>query len=133
MLIHLIATILICHQVLGQTQDDENNRAEAFYQKINETITPQLNLYSKRVDCIINNLKNEKVIEIVNESNYRITPTEGGFNMTIVNKDLLLMELKSSIEHANFSCTIIGYCAIVLIVSVMLVIVSCVSCLSKRK
>lgn len=121
-------------QILAQTLDAEaNNKADAFYQKINESITPQLKLYSKRVDCIINQLRDENVMEKINESNYRIDATQGGYNVSLINKDIFLIELKPSIDSANFSCTIIGYCAIVIITSVMLIIVACVSCLSKRK
>lgn len=100
---------------------------------MNETITPELKLYSKRVDCIIEKIEKNNLARTVNESNYDYEPNGAGWSLTILDRDRFERDIRESIESANFSCTIIGYCAIALIVIVLVGIVSCVSCLSKRK
>lgn len=114
-------------------QKDKAKKSEAFYQKINETIRTELKLYTKRVDCIVNELKLSEAIRLVNDSHYHIVAVDGDYSIEFINKDIFLLELKPSIESANFSCTIVGYCAIVLIITVMVIVVTCVSCLSKKK
>lgn len=111
-------------------KDVEAKRAKAFYGKLNETLSNQHSLYLKRVDCIIQNLENEKVFDKVNASNYEISDN---YDVTFTNKEAIFNELEASIDSAAFSCTIVGYCAIILIVTVMLIVVSCVSCLSRKK
>lgn len=132
----MVALIIVVAQstAMEMTDKDEAKKAEAFYQQVNETILHELKLYSKRVDCIVNDLKHNYAMLRVNESNYQVVQLgDGSFNVTFMNKDIVLMQLKESIDSGVFSCVIVGYCAIALIISVMLIVVGCVSCLSKKK
>lgn len=114
-------------------QKIEAKKAEVFYAKLNETLSNQHSLFPRRVDCIMHELRTANVFDTVNQSNYEFKSVDGEFEVTFINKEAISKELEPSIDSAAFSCTIVGYCAIILIVTVMLVVVSCVSCLSRKK
>jgi signal transduction histidine kinase len=86
-------------------------------------------MYSKRVDCIVNNLKKEKAIERVNKSSFFELMYING---THINIDDVMTELEPLIDSANFGCTILGFFAIILICVVLFVVVICVACLHKQ-
>lgn len=129
----VLAAVLIASRILAESSIEDIKKKEAFYHKINETIRYQLQLYSKRSDCILNELKRNDAFGQVNESNFSFIPIEGGYNVTFISEESLMKDLQPLLDSANFSCTIVGFCAIILIVSVMLIVVTCVSCLSKKK
>jgi predicted RND superfamily exporter protein len=108
-------------------------KTEAFYGKLYETLKTQHSLFIQRVDCIISKLKDEKTYESVDPSNYEFTKNGDEYSITFINKEAIFKELETSINSSAFSCTIVGYCAIILVVFIMIFLVSCVSCLSKKK
>jgi hypothetical protein len=109
----------------------ETEKAKAFYGKLHEILKIQNSLFIQRVDCMIRKLKDENTFNKVNSSNYQFTKAENGYIVTF--KEAGFSEIQASIDSAAFSCTIVGLCAIVLIVFVMTVLVFCVKCLSKKK
>lgn len=128
-----LATLSITGQILAQSANEDATKREIFYREINETLRHQLQFYSKRCDCIVKKLKSNDVYGKVNTSHYSFYPVDGGYNVTFISKELLLTELEPFFDDANFSCTIVGFCSIILIVSVMFLVLFCVSCLSKKK
>lgn len=129
----IVAIVLVVNQILVEGSNEDSKKKEAFYQKINESIRYQLQLYSKRSDCIINELKRNDIFGKVNESNYNFIPIKSGYNASFIITEAMSSELEAVIESASFSCTIVGYCAMVLLISVMLIVVICLSCLSMKK
>jgi len=131
--------VLIASQTFAQNQNEEDaKKVEAFYQKINETISHQLHLYLQRSNCIVNDLKNNHIFYIFNNSDtkrsyFSFEPFDKGYNVTFISQDAMMRELQPHLDSANFSCTIVGYFAIIVIVTVMLLVVTGVSCLSKKK
>lgn len=117
-------------------QHSDSRASDLFYQKVNETIRNQtkFQLYTKRVDCIINDLKTNKAIDKVNASYYDAKMmSDGGYNVVIFEKDAIMIDLQPLINDANFSCTIIGYSAVILIISVLFIVLICVACLNKKR
>jgi hypothetical protein len=119
---------------LNAPHTDEVGKTEAFYQKINETIRGESQAYSKRVDCIIRELKNQNVKARINQTSYGFVPVgDGSFEALFVDKSAFVADLQASLDSANFICTVIGCSVIILIVTLLLAVFSCVSCLSRRK
>lgn len=114
-------------------QKIEDKKAGVFYAKLNGTLRNQHGLFPRRFDCIMEELRAARVFDTVNKSNYEFKLIEGEFEIIFIDKEAISKELEPSIDSAAFSCTIVGYCAVILIVTVMLVVVSCVSCLSRKK
>jgi hypothetical protein len=117
----LALSVVVINQVQADgSQTDEAKKAEAFYQKINETILPRSELFLKRVDCIIRELKSDNVIARINQTSYDFAPDgDGGFEVILVDESAFNADLQASLDGANFSCTAIGYCAIILIARIL--------------
>lgn len=109
----------------------EEIKADLFYTEINNTLREYSQMYSKRINCIINTLKHKKVIQNVNESFYNFTSANKMYELIIINRENLMKQLEPIIDSAKFGCTIVGFCAIFLICAVLFIVISCVACLYK--
>lgn len=101
---------------------------KTFYSKINETLSKEHYLYPKRVECIMEKLQEQNTHEQMSPSFFIYTGDE---------KDLMTSDIMNNVEKsisdASFTCTIVGYCAIVLVTVVMVILVTCVAVLSRKK
>jgi hypothetical protein len=109
----------------------EEIKAEMFYEKINETLRGPLRMYPKRIKCIIKELKSKRTMDVIDESLYNFTYADNGYKCNFVNITGVMKVLDPIIDSASFGCTIIGFCAIFLICTVLLIVVTCVACLHK--
>lgn len=105
----------------------KEKEAKDFYNKLNSTLMKKNPLHPKRIECIVTKLQQGEAFEKSGKSsliNFLLADSDDDFSS---------LELEELINRASFSCTVIGYCAIALIVLVMVIVVSCVSFLSKKK
>jgi len=109
----------------------EEIKTEMFYEKINETLRGPLRMYPKRIKCIIKELKSKRTMDVIDESLYNFTYVDNGYKCNFVNITGVMKVLDPIIDSASFGCTIIGFCAIFLICTVLLIVVTCVACLHK--
>ncbi|KAL7049547.1 hypothetical protein ACKWTF_003751 [Chironomus riparius] len=125
-------TIFIAAIILfGNAQKlSEEIKSEMFYGKINETLREPLKMYPKRIKCIIKELKSKRTMEVI-ESFYNFTYGDNGYMCYFGNHTEVMKVLQPIIDSASFGCTIIGFCAIFLICTVLLTVVACVACLHK--
>ena len=118
------------------TTNSSNQLDDAFYQTLNESLrnSDRFRMYSKRVDCILKDLKSEKSITAVNKTFYEFKQQAGknDFKVIFVNKSAVMSQLDPHLDRANFSCTIIGYAAIIFICTILIIVLSCVACISKK-
>lgn len=118
------------------TASTSNQSDDAFYQTLNESLrnSDRFRMYSKRVDCILKDLKSEKSITAVNKSLYEFKQQTGknDFKVIFVNESAVMSQLDPHLNRANFSCTIIGYAAIIFICTILIIVLSCVACISKK-
>ena len=133
MKIHIPITILIAAIILPANAQklSEEIKSEMFYQKINETLRGSLKMYPKRIKCIIKELKSKRTMDVIDESLYNFTYADNGYKCNFVNQTGVMKVLDPIIDSASFGCTIIGFCAIFLICTVLLTVVACVACLHK--
>lgn len=105
-----------------------------FYQAVNKTLrdSAEFKLYSKRVDCIIKSMTSENAIESVDKNLYKTIFNITEFKVIFVNETAVMMKLQPKLDKANFNCTIIGYIAIICISTILLFVVTCVACISKK-
>lgn len=107
----------------------------AFYKSISEVLrnSDRFKMYPKRVDCIVKELKSEKSIIAVNRSLYRFAEAgKKDFKVTFVNECAVMNQLELQLSRANFSCTFIGFAAIIFICMILIIVLSCVACISKK-
>lgn len=118
------------------TTNSSNQSDNDFYQTLNESLrnSDRFRMYSKRVDCIIKDLKSEKSITAVNKSLYEFKQQAGKkeFKVIFINESAVMSQLDAHLDRANFSCTIIGYAAIIFICTILIIVLSCVACISKK-
>lgn len=130
MKIILILIVIIIMQ--GDTiTTNQEIKVEMLYQEINNTLRESMMMYSKRVKCIIKKLRNIKALEELNHSLYNFTYYNNTNIFYFTNKRGVMKILEPVIDSANFGCTIIGFCAIFLICTVLLIVIVCVACLHK--
>lgn len=116
---------------LSSQKLSEDVKSELFYQEVNQTIRGYSRMYIKRVNCIIKTLKKENVVKQIHESSYTITFINNSYEFAFVNHTEMMEMLEPVIASARLSCTIVGFCAIFLICTVLLVLIICVACLYK--
>lgn len=133
MKIRIPITILIAAIILSINAQklSEEIKTEMFYQKINETLRGPLRMYPKRIKCIIKELKSKRTMELIDESLYNFTYADNGYKCYFGNETEVSKVLDPIIDSASFGCTIIGFCAIFLICTVLLIVITCVACLHK--
>lgn len=106
------------------------NATELFYNHVKNTLDKQSNLmaYARRVDCIMNSLRDLKVFDTINKTDYNITYTKNNGTMAEIhfqNFHEVMDELTPAIESANTSCMIPGLFSVTLIIIVVTVLITC--------
>ena len=115
--------------VLSRTPEEVHAKnTKTFYAKINETLLKEHYLYPKRVECIMDKLQKQKTHEKMSPSFFIYSGDEND----LMTSDIM-NNLETPISDASFTCTIVGYCAIVIVTIVMVVLVTCVAFLSRKK
>jgi hypothetical protein len=113
---------------------EPENKAELFYQTLNDSLraSPEYKT-SKRVDCIIKYMKSENAFEVVDKNLFDfVLNNNSEFKAVFVNQSAVMIRLESKLDKANFDCTIGGIIAIILISTILIVVVSCVACISRK-
>jgi preprotein translocase subunit SecF len=114
-------------------EDVEKEQTKEFYSKLNQTLLREFHMYTKRVECMIGRMQEKKAHKTLSQTNFFFLNTEDTADSYESREVEIRSELDEAIKDASFACTIIGYCAIVLIVLVMTIVVACVTCLSRKK
>lgn len=131
----MVFVAFLSGQLMAQSSNSAENtetleemmqkQSDEFYGKLNATLLEKNYLFPKRAHCMKEKLKEDNIFEKLRGSDLDKNDFDSIFNRND--------QLAQMMNDATFSCTIVGYCAIVVIVLVMLTVVSCVSCLSKKK
>jgi hypothetical protein len=127
----IFCTILCITNAQKVNNNNINSAAESelFYQNINATLRSYSQMYNKRLNCIIEKLQRKKVIEKIDKSIYEFVQNGKSLRLVVRNRTELMRQLDPHTDVARFECTIIGFCAIFLICTVLLIVISCVACL----
>jgi hypothetical protein len=117
-----------CSNIEGIVDASESvkEEVEAFYRELKEILnnSDQFRMYSKRVDCMMKELRSKKTAEHFYKF---IQPRR-----TPINESVIMIQLETFLDKANFSCKIIGCIAVIFICSILIIVVSCVACISKK-
>lgn len=118
---------------IEKTREPEN-KADLFYQAINDTLraSDELKMYTQRVNCIIKYMKSEKSMDSVDKNLYTFVLNNNEFKAVFVNQSAVMTMLGPHLDKANFDCVVFGYVAIILITAILLTVVTCVACISKK-
>jgi hypothetical protein len=113
-----------------EPEDDKNtteSTTERFYKNIHETISNRshFKVFPKRTDCIVDELKKAQFHNSSLEANENTT-------VDVFKADEVFMrQLDSAIDEHNINCIVPGAIALVFIVIVMIIILSCIVCLTR--
>lgn len=112
---------------------EPHNKIDLFYNAVSDSLkaTPALKMYSRRVDCIVKYMKSEKAILFVDKNLYEFKLNNSKFKVVFINESIVLSRLEPQIDKGNFDCTIAGFIGVILISIILLIVVSCVACISK--
>lgn len=115
---------------------EPEKKSELFYQAFNESLrnSSEYKLYPERINCIIKKLKSRDTsYQLVNESLYNFdVNSEGQFKAKILNHSGVMQSVVTQFDEFSFNCTIGGYIAIAANLTLLIIIISCVVCLSDK-
>lgn len=105
---------------------------DAFYKELKEILknSDRFRMYSKRVDCMVKELRSKKTAEYFYKF---IQPSKSDHKRSQLNESAIMIQLEPFIDKANFSCKIIGCIGVIFICLLLIIVVSCVACISKKK
>ncbi|KAG5674357.1 hypothetical protein PVAND_004332 [Polypedilum vanderplanki] len=119
------------------TKNEEEEEKNRFYVALAEGLKEHESLrkYIRRVDCVLQKLKEENVFYIINKEDARTFMTEQhGMNVTKFHKqDENLKKLREEIDSANIGCIIPGVISVGILFSICSFVIGCLICLKRSE
>lgn len=80
----------------------EEIKTEIFYRKINETLFESMNMYPRRIGCIMKELRSKRAMTGMDETIYEFTYVNNEYLLNFTNKTEVMKVLEPMISSASF-------------------------------